>query len=473
MTFENFYCILLERRQMMIKINYNPITSEIIGLPKFLIPKLKGILSYESKSKIYSFAYQQGKWNGIIYLIRNNKFPSGLLYLVEHFLQKQDLEYEILNKKFPSIIGNLTIDSLREYQKEALEICLKEGRGVIHAPMGSGKTRLAAAITESIGRNTLFLVPRKELVLQHKTEFENCSSLKIGEIIGEAGVRKFNKNPWEFPIYIAMFPTIFSNRSDCKKLLQETEILLLDEVHRAPCKTLYSVAMSCPAPFRFGFSGTTEGRSDNADLKIRAVTGKIIFKQEMHPLVENGFLAKATVIFIDCKNDALNLIEWENLYRVGVVENKIRNQKIIKIVQDSINREKSCYIIVSRIRHGEILKKMCDFAKCDFIYGDLDIDTRNSVLNKFRSKEINVLIISPIGDEGIDLPNIETLILASGQKAPIQVMQRIGRGLRHGESGKVLIFDFWDNWKGNKILYKHSRLRKKIYEQAGFKIVKL
>jgi len=457
----------------MVKINYNPITSEISGLPESFVPKLKEILSYESKNKIYSFAYQQGKWNGKFYLFRNNKFPSGLLYLVEYFLQKQNLKYEILDKKFPTIIGDLTINSLREYQKNALDICLKEGRGIIQAPMGSGKTRLAAAITESIGRNALFLVPRKELVLQHKTEFENCSPLKIGEIIGEAGVRKFNENPWEFPVYIAMFPTIFWNRSNCKKLLQETEILLLDEVHRAPCKTLYSVAMSCPAPFRFGFSGTTEGRSDNADLKIRAVTGKIIFKQEMDPLVENGFLAKATVIFIDCKNDALNLIEWENLYRKGIVENKIRNQKIIKIVQESISKKKSCYVIVSRIRHGEILKEMCDFTKCEFLYGDMDIDSRNLVLDKFRSGEIKVLIISPIGEEGIDIPNIETLILAAGQKAPIQVMQRIGRGLRYGESGKVLIFDFWDNWKGNKILYKHSRLRKKIYEQAGFKIIKL
>ena len=76
------------------------------------------------------------------------------------------------------------------------------------------------------------------------------------------------------------------------------------------------------------------------------------------------------------------------------------------------------------------------------------------------------MIASPIFDEGVDLPEINSLIIAPGGKSEWKTIQKIGRGLRKKASNKPLIvYDFID---ASRFLKKHSRARMKIYEKEGF-----
>jgi len=80
------------------------------------------------------------------------------------------------------------------------------------------------------------------------------------------------------------------------------------------------------------------------------------------------------------------------------------------------------------------------------------------------------LITSPILDEGVDVSRIHHLILASGRKSKIKLLQRIGRGLRK-EEGKldVELFDFYDD--EIPMLKRHTLRRIEIYEAEGFGVV--
>ncbi len=88
-----------------------------------------------------------------------------------------------------------------------------------------------------------------------------------------------------------------------------------------------------------------------------------------------------------------------------------------------------------------------------------------------KSGVLDGIIASTIFDEGIDLPNIQTVILAGGGKSEIKNLQRLGRGLRK-TTGKVSLklVDFIDT--GSKTLKKHSEIRKGIWEEQGF-VVKI
>jgi superfamily II DNA or RNA helicase len=79
-----------------------------------------------------------------------------------------------------------------------------------------------------------------------------------------------------------------------------------------------------------------------------------------------------------------------------------------------------------------------------------------------------VFIASPIFDEGIDVPRVDTVILACGGKSYVKLLQRIGRGMRKKDDGKneLIIIDFIDDT--NKYLLKHSDRRIKTYVSEGF-----
>ena len=66
--------------------------------------------------------------------------------------------------------------------------------------------------------------------------------------------------------------------------------------------------------------------------------------------------------------------------------------------------------------------------------------------------------------EGTDMPYIDVVILASGGKSSIRLLQRIGRGLRTPEGkDSLLVIDFQD-WF-NPILLRHSLARQKTFRE--------
>jgi len=128
-------------------------------------------------------------------------------------------------------------------------------------------------------------------------------------------------------------------------------------------------------------------------------------------------------------------------------------------------------VICNQLKHVDLLKSFLEAEGLDVfvITGKMHPRVRSQVLDDFVSSDPKgkVLLSSPVGEEGIDIPDLECLVLASGGKAPIQILQRIGRGLRRGlgsEAKRVVIYDFFDRQaKSTSVLMKHSRMRYNLY----------
>ncbi len=79
--------------------------------------------------------------------------------------------------------------------------------------------------------------------------------------------------------------------------------------------------------------------------------------------------------------------------------------------------------------------------------------------------------MSKIGQQGIDIPQLDTIIRADGGKSPIANLQILGRGTRK-KVGKENVFNFHDFWDTtDKFLLEHSEVRRRAYEKEGFQIV--
>ena len=87
------------------------------------------------------------------------------------------------------------------------------------------------------------------------------------------------------------------------------------------------------------------------------------------------------------------------------------------------------------------------------------------VIRKFNDNEINVLIGTSHIDEGVDIANLDAVIIAGTGKKDRRIIQRVGRSLRKSKTGKyAYVIDFTDD--GLALLNKHSMERLNIYKEV-------
>lgn len=136
--------------------------------------------------------------------------------------------------------------------------------------------------------------------------------------------------------------------------------------------------------------------------------------------------------------------------------------------------DKNILLLVNRLEHGFILenyfKNNLKDKKIYFIRGEIDVDTREEI-KKLMEKEDNIvcIAITKIFSTGINIKNIHNIILASGGKSAVTVVQSIGRGLRLHPNKKMLtIFDISDN--GYKYSMRHAQKRIEIYKKEKIEV---
>jgi superfamily II DNA or RNA helicase len=98
----------------------------------------------------------------------------------------------------------------------------------------------------------------------------------------------------------------------------------------------------------------------------------------------------------------------------------------------------------------------------ELLSGNDDTLRRAAVFKAVKEGICRCLIASTIADEGLDLPILDTLILAGGGKSSTRAFQRVGRVIRLFEGKeKAIVFDFIDY---TPMLRRHSRARQKYYQ---------
>jgi superfamily II DNA or RNA helicase len=161
---------------------------------------------------------------------------------------------------------------------------------------------------------------------------------------------------------------------------------------------------------------------------------------------------------------------YAEVYNSYIVRNITRNKMIYDAVDSLVSAKKKVLILISKVEHGQILFDMLkDNFKVDVLNGTSSSDTRMSAIQDMRDGKTEVLIASKIFDQGIDIPELDALILAGSGKSSARALQRIGRVIRSYPGKKwANVIEFWDN---AKYLESHSTARLKIYKsEPGFQI---
>jgi superfamily II DNA or RNA helicase len=460
---------------------------------------LDSVLSYYVQGYQFTKAYQTGwwdskkqkwqKWDGKNHLLKTGlKFHKGLLPKVRAVLKNNGVKYTLVDKrkevKPKRKIKTKNIEA-RPYQQRALEASLKEKGGIIKSATGSGKSVMITQLIANMNVKTMVYVIGIDLLYQMKETFEKMLGTKVGIIgDGEADIKKINVcTVWTAANvlgkkYIPMDDEDRSKKEQIKaankakilKAIKDSEMAIFDECHMLATDTLQAInTASKSAYYKYGYSGTP-WRDDGADLLIEAVCGKTIIEITATELIKAGYLVEPTIHFLDVpKKDSLP-DKYQSIYKEYVVENDTRNQKVVKAATKLVESGRKVLILVKNIKHGNILLEELeqDFVVY-FVKGDIDSDERTWVRKEFIKNGIDIIVASVVYDQGVDLPNLDALVLAGSGKSSGRALQRLGRVIRPYPGKKnAIVVDFIDN---AKYLLNHTAARIDIYRtEAGFKI---
>ncbi|WP_081704387.1 MULTISPECIES: DEAD/DEAH box helicase [unclassified Natrinema] len=321
---------------------------------------------------------------------------------------------------------------LRDYQKEWINQFAVRRSGVFVGPSGSGKTIAALGVMEEIAGETLIIVPNRELVHQWEKEITEKTTLSAHQIGKYHGGTKQIR-----PVTIATYDTAAMSRH--RKLFNERDwgLVIADECHHAVAST-WKRFREIQSKARLGLSATPVREADDPK-EIYTLIGPPI-GTDWGSLFAEGWVEKPDVeiVSVPWASDTAR----ERYQRASGSKRLIeaaRNPKKSSVIKSLLkeHRSQKTLIFVDWIKQGKELK---DELNLPFVYGDTGHKEREQIYDRFREGEIDTLIISRIGDEGIDLPDAEVAILASTMgSSRSQTGQRAGRTMRPLGDAKVYI----------------------------------
>lgn len=483
---------------------------------------IQSALSYQVAGAEQSLAFKQHRWDGrsTFFQWKTASFPAGFVHLVSAKLKKHGYTVQLVRKPLPEPLGdeNPKVGEFepRDYQTETVNKLLKHGQIIAQLSTGAGKSLVARLAFARINRPTLFLTTRSVLMYQMKESFEKdlgqrCSVLGDGQFghIDENGKMSISKmsvgmvqtliSKLSEPSIEAEFDALFEPYSKkklsnqqveqiCKqlkpkaeakykekalerqkviKLLSMFEFVILEEAHEASGNSYYEILKHCKnAHYRLALTGTPFMKeNEEANMRLMACSGPIAIKVSEKQLIDRNILAKPYFKIVQLHEKPLRLFRttgWQSAYRLGITENKERNEAIVREVWRATQYGLTAMVLVQHTKHGEHLFNMFQEKniKVDFIRGENDQTRRKQALNALSNGSTQVLIGTTILDVGVDVPAVGMIVLAGGGKAEVALRQRIGRGLRAKKQGPNVAFviDFSDHFNNHTKAHAVQRL---------------
>ena len=350
---------------------------------------------------------------------------------------------------------------LYPYQENAVRAVKQAYYGILQSKAGSGKTQMGIALIKEFGKRALWLTHTKDLLDQSRERAERYMDKSL---IGTISAGKVN---------IGRGVTFATVQTMCKlDLLQYKDmwdVIIVDECHHVAgtptqLSMFVKVLNNLSARHKFGLSATVH-RADGLLPATFAILGEVVYtvpdEAVADRVVRVGILPIATGIGYSW--ECLNTDGTVNYTRLinYLANNPERNRLILnKIVE---NKDKACIILSDRLEQLEYLISSLPSdmrGQAVMIHGGMVTKQakaeRTQGLEEMRTGEKKYLFATySLAREGLDVPRLERLFMASPIKDKAWVIQSIGRIARvfEGKSDPVC-YDFVDDIISMQKMYK-------------------
>jgi superfamily II DNA or RNA helicase/HKD family nuclease/SOS-response transcriptional repressor LexA len=337
----------------------------------------------------------------------------------------------------PNFVQTQALEALSQARREGIQ------RGLVVLPTGVGKTWLAAFDVKEMGaRRVLFVAHREEILTQAAETFLRIRpSARIGFYTGKTrdeGVE----------VLCASVQSLGRNVHLQKFSPDHFDYIIVDEFHHAAASTYRRLLAHFAPRFLLGLTATPD-RTDQADI-LSLCDDNLVFTSSLFDSIESGLLVPFHYYGIYDESVDYSEIPWRNgRFDPEQLSNKLatlaRAQHSLK--EGQRHKQNRTLAFCVSIRHAEFMAEQYkkEGVSAAAVYAGSKL-SRGEALDQLRQGQLEVLFSVDLFNEGVDLPEIDTVMMLRPTESKVLFLQQLGRGLRQAE-GKdhLVVLDFIGN----------------------------
>ena len=424
----------------------------------------------------YTTKLRMGLWLGntpaklYMYKTTGNKMilPFGVLKRVWHLIKNHQYFVDFKMQK----IYPVSRINLYDYQETAVRQMYEARNGVLVSKAGSGKTQMMLELICRLGYRALWINNKKDLLNQAleraKANIVNCTFGTITE--GKVNIGDIT------------FSTIQTlAKIDLDAIKDEFDIVVCDEFQNfsgTPTKLTqtYKVLSKLSARYKYGCTACVH-RSDGLMQAGLDLVGDVVYEVPESAIADK--IVRAVVqpvhtqfVPVLCIGSDGTVEDFAKLVN-EICFDSDRNHLILEDLRK--NKDNHCIVLSDRLDQLKYLQQNLGYGL--MIDGSMvskkGKQQRREAIEKMRSGEETVLFASySLAKEGLDIPILDRLFMASPKKDKSVIIQAVGRIERvHPEKSNPVVYDYIDDCDSDfNMLLNMYRKRKTIYRKNGNKI---
>lgn len=399
-------------------------------------------------------------------------FPREARGLVMKLLDSAEVEVQDQRLKLPAVSFDAQTVEMRDYQGTAINVICRTGCGVIEVPCGGGKTNIAQGAIQRIAQPTLWLTHKKDLLEQSMERCQMLLNVQRDEIgtITEGKIKAGTRDKIVFATVQSMARL---SDADLGELGLMFGLIVVDECHHVfstphQITQFARVISHMPAYYRIGITATAK-RADGLDRTMNWLLGPTVYSLPHEALESRGYIVVPEVRRVSTfweYQQADARLDWADLLQQMTTDDD-RNRVVIEMVMKHAATS-HVLLLTARVGHAGDLQRWIPGA--ELVYGDTQMRERERIYAAVRSGACRVLVATyELAKEGLDMPVLDTLVLATPVRNATMVEQACGRVMRamEGKAG-ALVIDFYD--RKVRALRSQWHERKKVYQKLRCQI---
>ena len=329
---------------------------------------------------------------------------------------------------------------------------------------GTGKTYASAFAMRELGyKRVLFLVHRGQLARQTKKSYQKIFGKNVSMGLVGAGYADYDSD-----YVFAMVQTLSRDEHLYKYRPDEFDCIILDEAHHSSADTYQKIMSYFKPKLWLGMTATPDKRDDDVEGRniYEIFNYQIAYEIRLQQAMEEDILCPFHYFGIS----DVSLVEEKQLKSRKMTDRDFNlltgDERVRHIVEQaeyygySGDRVKGL-IFCSRIDESEELSQKFNALgyRTIALNGSASEDERTNAFERLAMDEkdatenmqpLDYIFSVEILNEGVDIVEVNQVIMLRPTESPIVFIQQLGRGLRKAEGKEyVVILDFIGNYNNN------------------------
>ena len=395
---------------------------------------------------------------------------------------KHFVNFRIINEKIKEKNITLTPNYMQEEFLERLRNLIKQGeeKALLVSATGTGKTYASAfAVNDFKPKRFLFLVHREQIAKQSITAYKHVFSDQ-----DKFGLLSGNSKEYDKPYLFSTIQTMSKDDVYIRYSPDYFDYIIIDEVHKAGASSYLKILDYFKPQFLLGMTASPE-RTDGFNI-YELFDNNIAHEIRLQEAMEEDLLCPFHYFGITDVEFEDNVIDDDfNDFNLLASDKRVDYLLEKSEFYGYSGDRRKALVFCSRKKEAEELSKKFNEKghKALVLTGDDSqnkrLDAIDRLTNDDNPDKIEFIFTVDIFNEGVDIPEINQVLLVRPTESPIIFIQQLGRGLRKYKNKEfVVILDFIGNYKNNFMIpialsgdksYDKDKIRKYLME--GNKII--